>query len=367
MHLTLHLTSRCNMRCTYCYEAEDGYAQKDMPLETALAAIHQQESAHNIGVIFFGGEPLLRKDLIADIIEQTLGTDTQAYHYKVTTNGLLLDEEFFDFSDRTGLQIALSHDGQATSHDRYRHAAAGGGTFAALQPKLELLLARRPYAPVLLVVNPDTASAYYNNVRWLHEQGVKYVIASLNHHAPWTDADLFVLRQQYEKLYDWIFALYRAEDRFYFSPLEKIIGERILGGDYGCCQAGIRQISVAPDGTFYPCVQFVGRREYAIGNAFAGLDTVRRDALYQQNLSMPKECAGCALHGRCHNRCACLNLQCTGDLTRPPAILCEYERMLFPLADRLAAQLYDEKNPLFLRRHTDRLYPVQSFLEDLAH
>ena len=66
MHLTLHLTDRCNLACRYCY-ARPGTA--DMTLATALAAIDEcTRGAENPGVIFFGGEPLLREDLIFDVI-----------------------------------------------------------------------------------------------------------------------------------------------------------------------------------------------------------------------------------------------------------------------------------------------------------
>ena len=42
------------------------------------------------------------------------------------------------------------------------------------------------------------------------------------------------------------------------------------------------------------------------------------------------------------------------------------ERMLFPIADRLAARLYRARNALFLHRHYNPAFPVLSFLEDLG-
>ena len=67
MHLTLHLTGACNFRCRYCYASP--HAGGDMSLETAKAAIglalnDRQTSGQSLGIIFLGGEPLLRRNLI---------------------------------------------------------------------------------------------------------------------------------------------------------------------------------------------------------------------------------------------------------------------------------------------------------------
>ncbi|HPJ56980.1 MAG TPA: SPASM domain-containing protein, partial [Kiritimatiellia bacterium] len=120
------------------------------------------------------------------------------------------------------------------------------------------------------------------------------------------------------------------------------------------------------DGTLYPCVQFVGRMEYAIGTATAGIGERRREEIFCRNERDKPECAGCALERRCHNKCGCLNIQTTGFLDRVPAVLCAYERMVIPLADRLAERLYKARNPLFLHRHYNPAFSVLSFLENLG-
>jgi hypothetical protein len=56
----------------------------------------------------------------------------------------------------------------------------------------------------------------------------------------------------------------------------------------------------------------------------------------------------------------------TGKLNEIPAILCEHERMVFPIADRLASRLFRTRDPMFLQRHYNPAFPILSFLEDLA-
>ena len=363
MHLTLHLTNRCNLACRYCYAA---HGQDDMTFETAVRAIQQCATGPNCGIIFFGGEPLLRRELIWEVIQWCERTEPNRFHYKVTTNGKLLDEAFFDEAERRRLHVALSHDGVREAHDCCRTAADGAGTFDALQPKLELLVARQPYAPVMLTVNPETVGHYADSARWLQATGAQYLVASLNYAGGWTDATLRKLRREYLKLEKWHLANYREERKLYFSPFDKRMATHIFKERGVSCRLGKRQLSVAPDGRLYPCVQFVGREEYVIGTAEAGIDEARRETIFCQNEAEKPTCVGCALNGRCHNKCGCLNIQTKGNLSEVPAILCEHERLVFPIADRLANTLFKERNALFIQRHYNPAFPVLSFLEDMS-
>ena len=71
MHLTLHLTTACNMRCRYCYAPpRPGPA---MSRTTGLAALEfgaRMNPGRSCGIIFFGGEPLLRWPLIQEVIRR---------------------------------------------------------------------------------------------------------------------------------------------------------------------------------------------------------------------------------------------------------------------------------------------------------
>ena len=62
MNLTLHLTDNCNMDCSYCIREK---CPKDMSEEVLYKACDLAFSkGTRAGLCFFGGEPLLKKDLI---------------------------------------------------------------------------------------------------------------------------------------------------------------------------------------------------------------------------------------------------------------------------------------------------------------
>ncbi|MBQ3108986.1 MAG: radical SAM protein, partial [Clostridia bacterium] len=144
MHYTLHLTTACNMACKYCYVAQQPCV---MPASVAKAAVDAAERAGgSAGIIFFGGEPLLQKELIYETIDYAKWLEQHGrvrFHFKVTTNGLLLDESFLRFSADKNVFIALSHDGTQAAHDHNRIDHAGQGTFSRLSPVIDALLEAR--------------------------------------------------------------------------------------------------------------------------------------------------------------------------------------------------------------------------------
>lgn len=337
-----------------------------MTIETAVAAIEEcTRGEQNCGIIFFGGEPLLEENLIFRVIDECERRTPLRCHYKVTTNGTLVTGDFIARAVKARLHIALSFDGTPAAHDRHRVCADGSGTAAILVPKLEAVLEAQPYAPVMMTVNPDTAAEFYDGVQWLHARGARYIITSLNYQADWDARAKKALWKSYKKLGTWYLDAYRREEKFYFAAFDKRIASHIWPGRGASCLLGRRQISVSPEGVYYPCVQFVDRAEFALGRVGEGLDETRRACVFERNERAKPSCAGCAILGRCNNRCGCLNVSTTGTIDAVPPFHCEHEQFLIPFADHLAETLFKERNALFLQRHYNPAFPIASILEDM--
>ena len=156
------------------------------------------------------------------------------------------------------------------------------------------------------------------------------------------------------------------EEKFYFSPFEVKIASWIKGDAY-CherCELGLKQISVAPDGVLYPCTQFAGHSSYAIGTVDEGIDQAKRQRLYAQSRGDKPECSGCAVKQRCNCTCGCLNYQVTGSVRQVAPMLCTHERLILPIADKLAARLYRQRNGMFIQKHYNDMFPLISLVED---
>lgn len=363
MDLSLHLTARCNLRCRYCYEAF--HQGGDMTAATVRAAVdlavnvtQRETPAWPVEIVFFGGEPLLRRELIAETVRycrQVSRKTGRRFAFHMPTNGLLLDEAFLTDDDTRGIRIALSIDGTAAAHNANRVDAAGRPSFGAAARAANLLLKHQPDAQAQMVVTPYTARWLAASVKCLHAMGFLSIVSTLDHGAKWGMRHFRTMAHQYELVADWYYQAYAGGTAVRFSPFDHKIQSRIRPdrGHLAQCHLGQRQISVAPNGRVFPCVQFVdeGRDEWAIGEVRTGLDEAARARLRDLSTEDPPECLECAIRPRCMHSCGCQNKQTTGRVERVSPIVCANEQTVLPVADRVAERLYGEGNALFIATH----------------
>ncbi len=368
LHYTLHLTNNCNLSCNYCYVNKKDISTMSIGVAKKVVEAGASENG-STNIAFFGGEPLLCKDTIYQAVEYARWKERQSncrFHFKVVTNGLLLDEEFIEFSRREHIFIVLSHDGIKEAHDKNRVDINGKGTFDCLSEKISLLLSSHPYAPVMMVVNPDTASYFSESIKYLYKRGFKYIISSLNFTGCWTEDTLDALKREYQKIAEFYYEKTLLEDKFYLEPFETKISSHIKGENYCIenCTFGKKQVSVSPDGFIYPCVQFIGEDAFVIGHIASGIDEVKQNALFRANQEEKESCIECKIRTRCNHYCGCLNKQTTGHIDRISPVLCAHERMLLSIADRLAHKLFKKRNAMFIQKHYNDIYPFLSMIED---
>jgi len=322
----------------------------------------------SIGIGFYGGEPLLCKNLIYEIVRYAKGkkNNGQNIFFKLTTNGLLLDDEFLRYAKRESILISLSLDGNKQTHDTNRKDCAGRGTYDNLLPVIPKLLAQNRYIAVMMTVAPNTVSYFCDSVKSIYSLGFMNIICAIDYSAEWNENHLAELKKQYKKMAEFYCESMAAEKKFFLSPFESKINSHIHHKEY-CgerCKLGFEQISVAADGTLYPCVQFVGDSDYQIGNVANGIDQEKRKRIYDLSRKEQPECKKCSVKDRCLHTCSCINKYSTGILNEPSPVLCAHERILIPIADNIAARLYKKRNGMFIHKHYNEFYPLVSLVED---
>ncbi|MCM8798734.1 MAG: radical SAM protein [Candidatus Omnitrophica bacterium] len=60
----LELTTRCNLKCQFCYVAEREKKDKDLPEEKIFPIIDQLAEAGCLNLVILGGEPFMRRDFL---------------------------------------------------------------------------------------------------------------------------------------------------------------------------------------------------------------------------------------------------------------------------------------------------------------
>ena len=154
--LTIEITQECNLNCAYCPYNENFFSFQDRssPLSIssrkALEAVrfffdHSRDNNYK-GISFYGGEPLLRWNIIADAVEFARGKADPSHQllFGVTTNGVLLKNDTISkFLAHHGFAIHVSLDGPPQIHDRFRRNHADDATFSTILKGLGTL--RRRY------------------------------------------------------------------------------------------------------------------------------------------------------------------------------------------------------------------------------
>lgn len=142
LFLTILPTMKCNFRCIYCWET---FKENDMKLETIDAILNlidrNKKTLKFIEISWFGGEPLLRIDIIQQIsfkITEICNNNNIHISYRLATNGYLLDKRNIDIIKAVGINnIVVTLDGPRKAHDTRRVLKNGAPTFSTILENIE--------------------------------------------------------------------------------------------------------------------------------------------------------------------------------------------------------------------------------------
>lgn len=116
LNIRLFVTSRCNAKCSYCYEA--GIKQiefTDDNQKLLVNFIEKEGNGKDINIEWFGGEPLYKFDVIKKITN-LLNEKKINFTSSIITNGSLLNRDIMDFlvieSNLKSIQISLDAIGE---------------------------------------------------------------------------------------------------------------------------------------------------------------------------------------------------------------------------------------------------------------
>jgi len=136
--ININITTRCNLRCPYCFNADNKVARSDELTFDEYQKLVDRWAPYRPGIFLSGGEPFARGDLLelVDLFKR------RGMPVGIVTNGTLLDEEKAKRLGKLKLDAMLvSFHGQREVHDK------AVGLPGAYDKSLETLRLWAKYAP----------------------------------------------------------------------------------------------------------------------------------------------------------------------------------------------------------------------------
>ncbi len=344
--LCLHVSHDCNLRCEYCFAGQgDFHGQRLlMTPETGKKAIDfvvkQSGNRRNIEIDFFGGEPLMNLDAVKEIyayaksIEEESGKE---FHFTLTTNGVLLNDQNRAWLDEHMDNMVLSLDGREEVNDRMRKTVNGKGSYRVIKDDILKMAKMRDGKKDYYVRGTFTGNNldFSEDVKFLANEGfrsisVEPVVAQDGCGYEIKEEDLDFVKDQYDKLA--IDYLKRGSDEnhpdfnfFHFNL--NLDGGPCVYKRLSGCGAGADYLAVTPEGELYPCHQFVGNPDFLLGNLDEGIVNPEvRESFKEANLVNKVDCSSCWVKYFCGGGCHANAWNFNHDLQKPYHTACEMER-----------------------------------------
>ncbi len=216
--LILTVTRACNLRCSYCPTAKDGWPS--LTPQDAVQAVELFASRYGGGDIkLFGGEPLLVPEVVSAAIERAVA-EPRIRRVYLSTNGLGLDSAWLARVRETPkLVLTISMDGTPTAHRRFRKSLPGvEDTYDRVLSLLPELL-KTPRVILTQTIPPASAADAETNLAHLLDLGFRRFNLLPGYYLPWRPEQLAALERAFDAVHDRIVARWRAGQPFYLRNL----------------------------------------------------------------------------------------------------------------------------------------------------
>lgn len=355
LELILMPSMSCNMACRYCYVLDKHTDRMD--IELAKSAIRQAVACNDPAVptrvYWHGAEPLMMGlgfyRTICEWTRSEYGLD--AIHHSIQTNGLLLNDEWYDFFIENHITTGVSLDGPPALHDSWRVTQNGHGTFDLIFEKIIAARQKKLFFDVLCVVTRPTLEHADDLWDFFWEHKIDFGFEPVVAENAWMERELGISAVAYGE-----FAIHLF-DRWFFqeerrlrtvAPLNHIL-MAILGSSNSVCtfseNCGRHYMAVDPAGDVHSCILFAHYPGASYGNLHAdSLTNILNSPLRQRALARRansfEPCASCRWLRLCQGGCPYHAIKQYGRADGPD-LFCKSYQMLFEHASRRAREHLD--------------------------
>ncbi|UCH97559.1 MAG: radical SAM protein [Candidatus Aminicenantes bacterium] len=323
--LQWHVTNRCNLRCSHCYQED--YAGDELEFQDLMKVLDQFKALIRLRrggkkqvrvpdrITVTGGEPFARKDFIK--LLEVFYENREIFSFAILTNGTLLDSVTARCLRRLAPSyVQVSLEGTQETHDKIR----GQGSFEKAVSGLKHLVKENIRTIISFTAHRANYREFPGVARLGRKLGVSRVWSDrLVPQGTGLDMKAQMLTPEETREFFEIMQTARSQvERRWFNRTEiamhRALQFLVAGGQPYHCSAGDTLITVQPNGDLYPC----RRMPIYVGNL---MQTPLVDLYYNsklfQNLrnqqTLSDNCQGCFYSGLCRGGLKCLSYAVTGD------------------------------------------------------
>lgn len=280
--IEIMLTQKCNLCCTYCYQQTPEFPQIDMDnktIEDTIKFINSLDMPANI--TFYGGEPLLRMDLI----EYACGSLVNSHKKSIITNGVLLTSKNIKRLLDMGIRnCQITIDGIREIHNQRRIFPSGAGTYDVIVKNINEAIKLNMKVDIRI------------NVSNQRKMDIQKFLA------------IFLKNDLFKKL-TFSISDVLGDDTDRTEVISSII-ERFSAIGYSiCCTVSIpchissqKSYTIDSSGYIYPCMYYAGvNTKYSVGHISSGISN-DKSQIYK-SITPWEECLDCNLVGICAGGC----------------------------------------------------------------
>ena len=275
------LTDRCNMACKYCFEKEK--STNDINVDKLIEYF---EGNPCYSTFPFGGEPLLKLDLLTTLIDE-IGNNKRITKERkkqllqktktIITNGTLIKHNV-DKIKAYGLEMQISIDGPKEINDKCRVFPNGKGTYDKIMENVEICIKNKIPWSIHGVVAKDTLGDLCTIFKFFYDtykkyKGIDYVVDHLKHNTfqiifeeNYTDDDIDLLIHEFHKIADFIYTREELDDKQKHQLFKNWFFKH-----GGVCAAGFNLLALDHKLDIYPCHRVAvvdDKEDYRLGNVF---------------------------------------------------------------------------------------------------
>ena len=317
--LTFNVTNGCNLACKYCFATPGGKHAKAITFDIAKKAIDnmlaQEKVLDEYSIFYFGGEPLLKKELLRQISEyayQEISVKRgKKIKFLINTNATLIDEQVVSLFKDYAFIVTVSIDGPKEIHDVTRIYSNGMGSYSKVEESIQQLKMNGIVTQLRPTFSPSlkNLTAVFDFFEKL-ELPYGYAFSHTTNYQSNLQNTFFNTQQlketndELKSAMDFFTGKFQSKKTIFCTELlRKVNIIHYKSKRTHLCEAGRKNLAVDETGQYFACQTMIPHRYSALGDVNTNPDEAKRRQFMAKDISQITFCNNCPIRGLCVGGC----------------------------------------------------------------